>query len=495
MPNSGYFDVPFGQSGPLTTVPDGVQTDGSISYTQGYGPNYTLQPGTPGALNVDNATMNQVFNDITKAIQYNQQGLPAPFITTAMNNGTPYSYAQFAMVMQGGVAYQSNVSGNTDTPPSSKWNPVTLSSPNTFIAGTSTGSANAQVLASLSPAQGFSTAVNGQSITFTAGFTNSGSTTLAITSPSVPATVIKKLSGMSLVNLTGGEIVATNNVYVNWNLTNACWVLTTGPALGTMAPLNIGNNIANDTNGNAVATIPPLALTGATQTFSLGQWGANIQRSNAASAMTDTLPGTSGALPSGWFAIIENIDVSAVDTLSAGSGGSITLGEVTGPLLIFPGQSYLLTSKGSGIYTAFPMYSGLPNFYQSTPGNPTGTINTTGVMCGLAGSITPKFTGTVRAIIAANLGQTQNAPDGTAIQIRYGTGAAPANGAALTGTAIGAQAVIELPTGADQSNGTCIATISGLTVGTTYWFDLSQRSGLGGLTIVLSPSVNLEELK
>ena len=354
MVSSGYFDVPFGVDGTLTTVPDGVQPDGSVSYTQGYGVNYTLQPGTAGALNVDNGSMNQLFYDITLAIQnYQQNGIP-PFITSAMNNGSPFSYAQYAQVLYEGVAYQSNISGNTDTPPSSKWNPISLSSPNQFVSGLSTGSANAQVLSSLSPAAWLLTSINGQSITFTAGFTNTGSTTLAITAPSVSATVIKKVSGASLVNLTGGEIVLDAPVYVTWDLTATCWVLNSGPALGTMASLNVGNNMANDTNGNAIGTIPSLPLSGTSKTFQLGQWGGFLQRLNSGTAMTDTLPGTSGAMPAGWYIRVENVDSSAADTIGVGAGGGINQGIATlTSIVIEPGEVWITLSQGSGGYIAW----------------------------------------------------------------------------------------------------------------------------------------------
>ena len=387
MPNSGYFDVTFGSSGVLTPVPDGVQSDGSVSYTQGWGPDYELTPGTAGALYPTAGEFNQILYDITKAIQLQQQGLPAPFITSAMNGGTAYSYGQYATVIYNGVAYISNVSGNTDTPPSSKWNAITLSSPNQFTAGTSTGSANAQVLASLSPSVGFSTSVNGQTITFTPGFTNTGSTTLAITSPSVAATTIQKLSGGSLVNLTGGELVASAIAYVTYDMAAGVFVLQSGPSLGTMASLNIGNNLANDTNGNAVATVPPLSLTGANKTFTLGEWGAQISRSNSGTAMADTLPGTSGALPSGWYAEIQNTDSSAADVVSVGLGGSIYYGNQnlsSSGLIILPGETWAVFSQGSGAYvvqrisaaqlTASPVQSAFKGLTAAWASNTTFTL-------------------------------------------------------------------------------------------------------------------------
>src|SRR5277367_2748250 len=113
MPVNNYFGTPFGEDGSLTTVPDAPQGNGSVSYNQGYGILYGT-PVSSGGFNISRAQMNQIFNDITTAVQqYQQNGIP-PFITTTMNGGTPYSYSQYAMVLSGGVAYQSNTNSNTD---------------------------------------------------------------------------------------------------------------------------------------------------------------------------------------------------------------------------------------------------------------------------------------------------------------------------------------------------------------------------------------------
>lgn len=99
MPNGGYFDIPFGEDGDLTPVPDAPQTSGSVSYTQGYTPPYSLAPTNPSALLVDRASFNQILNDVTTAIQYIQQNGAPPFITTAMNGGVnPFSYNLGAVV-------------------------------------------------------------------------------------------------------------------------------------------------------------------------------------------------------------------------------------------------------------------------------------------------------------------------------------------------------------------------------------------------------------
>lgn len=119
--------------------------------------------------------------------------------------------------------------------------------------------------------------------------------------------------------------------------------------------------------------------------------------------------------------------------------------------------------------------------FQSSPANQS-TASATAVMAGLGGAtITPKTSG---VIVVSISGVTFNTVNGwnNQIQIRYGTGAAPTNGAAVTGTAAGA-----LQTHASNvlnaQTGFCLhAVITGLTIGVTYWIDVSLASSFGGGT-------------
>lgn len=119
-PISGYFDTPFASSGSVTPVPDPIQGSGSVSYTQGYGSLYST-PVASGGLDFPRTSHNQILLDITSAIQFQQQNTVAPFITSTMNGGSPYSYPANAVVLKSGVIYQSLVGSNADTPPSVKW--------------------------------------------------------------------------------------------------------------------------------------------------------------------------------------------------------------------------------------------------------------------------------------------------------------------------------------------------------------------------------------
>lgn len=121
MPISGYFIHPFGVDGELATVPDPIQGDGTVSYDQGFGVDYTLPSSNPSYKYMPWGQFNQLFYDITLAVQTIQRGSPPAFITSTMNGGSAYSYPAGAIVSLSGVNYVSLVGSNTDTPPSSKW--------------------------------------------------------------------------------------------------------------------------------------------------------------------------------------------------------------------------------------------------------------------------------------------------------------------------------------------------------------------------------------
>jgi hypothetical protein len=78
----------------------------------------------------------------------------------------------------------------------------------TYIGGTSTGSANAQVVGSVSPLN--FTLVAGKRIVFIAGFTNTGALTFAVNGTA--ATNVFRYTPSGPIALTGGEVVAGNLV-------------------------------------------------------------------------------------------------------------------------------------------------------------------------------------------------------------------------------------------------------------------------------------------
>jgi hypothetical protein len=115
-----------------------------------------------------------------------------------------------------------------------------------------------------------------------------------------------------------------------------------------------------------------------------------------------------------------------------------------------------------------------PNSVLSTPGNPSGfaNVNPTFKMDGLAVAFTPKLTGNV--IVYVNLDQYNTAfPANVYAQLWYGTGTAPGFGASTTGTQVGPTLSFSTGVASQIAHGSITVKVTGLTVGTAYWFDLA----------------------
>jgi hypothetical protein len=128
MPVDNYINTPFAVDGSITPIPDAIQVDGTVNFDTGYPIGYQIPQGSPGYLPMERDKMNYLFNLITTIQQQWQQIGTPPFITSTANLGTPFPYAQNARAFLDGVAYQSLINGNTDTPPSANWavsNPFT----------------------------------------------------------------------------------------------------------------------------------------------------------------------------------------------------------------------------------------------------------------------------------------------------------------------------------------------------------------------------------
>lgn len=197
--------------------------------------------------------------------------------------------------------------------------------------------------------------------------------------------------------------------------------------------------------------------------------------------------------------------------LHVAAGGGIDWAAASGS-----GMSNPLTTTGDIIYSSsgstparlgigstadvLTVVSGVPAWktkasYQATPADPTGTTSTTGVMMGLAGSITPTASGTALIIISGYGENTVGASDGGKIQISYGTGSAPANAAAITGTQVGGRVQFQYDGGIMNASlpFSVNAIITGLSVGTTYWVDLTLASLAGGTADIHKVSISVIE--
>lgn len=212
------------------------------------------------------------------------------------------------------------------------------------------------------------------------------------------------------------------------------------------------------------------------QTFSGGTTGAGGMD-------TGSLPATGTvALYAIYNAVTPSTSILGCSMAESGCGGTIYNG---GHMPVGYTQSGLLArwpTNGSPALVAFSIGGGRtpPNYvYAATPSDPSATTSTTGVMMGLAGAFTPTNTGRVLFIVTGDYQSSVPLTDGVTMGIRYGTGAAPANGAAPAGTNCGAAN--------GQTNGSGYqmpfavqCEVVNLTVGTPYWFDIALQALVGG---------------
>ncbi len=105
------FRVPFATQGDRTSIPNEVQADGAVSYTQGYGYDYERdQVSDPAAKDIEREKMNGIFHDITEAVGEIQSfGFPK-----WAEDGKPYPIR--AIVYHKNKVWQSKVENNEIEP-------------------------------------------------------------------------------------------------------------------------------------------------------------------------------------------------------------------------------------------------------------------------------------------------------------------------------------------------------------------------------------------
>jgi len=122
---------------------------------------------------------------------------------------------------------------------------------------------------------------------------------------------------------------------------------------------------------------------------------------------------------------------------------------------------------------------------QAQPANPSSTTSATGVMMGLGTTctLTPSYSGRIKVdfIGAVNNNASNNS---IAIRLQYGTGAAPSNGTAISGTQLASTLAINQNNASNNAPFTQGGIITGLSPGTAYWFDLTLSASANTSTMV-----------
>lgn len=90
-----FFDTKFAQAGDKAVIPDELQSDGSVSYAEGFGPDYQKDPLDPDSKPVPRDGMNKLFFDVTDAIADIQlNGVPSWSAEGAASGGYPINSRQ-----------------------------------------------------------------------------------------------------------------------------------------------------------------------------------------------------------------------------------------------------------------------------------------------------------------------------------------------------------------------------------------------------------------
>lgn len=228
-----FIRFPWATTGDRSTVPFDTDPGGSVSYSQGFGPDYEIAPGDPGWKPVPRDGTNGFYYDLTDNIrQYQLNGAP-DWHPAADNGGVAVSYPIDAIVRHVDTVWRSIAANNTAEPgtDATKWVADALfnlplleastaemtaasvgsrivtprragsavqSGSYTYAAGG--GTANA-VTASLTPAP--SSYITGMSVRVRMASTNTGAATLNLNG--LGAVPIKTLSGADVI---AGDLLA-----------------------------------------------------------------------------------------------------------------------------------------------------------------------------------------------------------------------------------------------------------------------------------------------
>jgi hypothetical protein len=243
------------------------------------------------------------------------------------------------------------------------------------------------------------------------------------------------------------------------------------PADSSVITVTAGGNVGINTTSTSIAQLS-LGQHVSTDVLHVYDDGTNRYGIGIAANQLQIF-GASGAHIS--FGTRNNVGGTFTELVQISSAGGLTLDNY--------GAGDLITSA-SGVVTAVsPVAVTSAQTTYPKPSLASGTYN----MLGIGLAATPRKSGNLLATFSGffhNAGTASAVSDTIAVIIAYGTGTAPVAGAAQAGTRIGGFCVYTV-TGAMASGllfAPCSMTglVTGLTPGTTYWFDVQETNLQGG---------------
>ena len=321
------------------------------------------------------------------------------------------------------------------------------------------------------------------------------------TAPSVNQ-VLMAISATAAIWKTPSNVTATQSGYMSFTDKNILDNITSSTQSLTNKTI-IGSTNYVDANGLKTTTTP--VYTGGATAPSINQ----VLMAISATAATWQTPSNATGTQSGYMSftdksILDNITSSTQSLTNKTIIGSTNYVDANG-LKTTGTPVYIAGSSAPSIGQRLVAISATAATWQTpqkvsiqvTPVNPTTTTSTVGVMMGLgaSASITPTFTGKLMIVISGDIDNDTNSR-GSVVQIRTGTGTAPINGAALTGTTCGGSVNFFQNNSTIRTPFSLNAIINGLILNTSVWIDISLTSiGAGTVTSrVRNISISVIEL-
>lgn len=265
---SKYFIEPFAQNGNKLVIPDDLQTNGSVSYTEGFGFDYQRNlTNDPLAKPFPRQGFNGLIYDITDALkQYQEHGF-FDFITPEMNGGNPFPYSMGAVVRydmsdDGSDVrnFSSKINNNTGNPKDNPTDWLDITTSGLEFATDEETKAGAITDKIVSPAglASVTSAVDRRGLIqlATQDEVNSGTNATKSVTPStfLGAFSNKSLTGSGYQILPGGLIIQWARIYISANGTaftfpivfpNECFVLNIGTGEDRADAAEVMNAVAD----------------------------------------------------------------------------------------------------------------------------------------------------------------------------------------------------------------------------------------------------------
>jgi hypothetical protein len=306
-----------------------------------------------------------------------------------------------------------------------------------------------------------------------AGSTTQGINTFAATITWISATSFYYTSPYSLYTPSAAGTM-TAQIFKNITATN-----------GTFTLPSTGFSMVNQTTGAGYPVV---------YSNSPGNAGLNLQAPDHTNGWLNAIYGSGITTGNGFV-----IGTNAVNKVIFTGNGVMQMAESSAPSNQGSlGQIYTDTTGQVHAKSAADNADGVILTTGTTPtvhtlAAPTGTTSTTAVMMSVGGAITPVLSTRIWVSVSGQMANS-TAGDGVTIDIRYGTGTAPINGAAVSGTLVGI-AQTSTSISALQKSGFCVAApVAGLTVGTAYWFDVSVMAVTGGTASITGVTASAMEM-